>query len=184
MPGFERAVTIDRPPHQVYAILDDVRNARRWMPAIRRIEVLTPDNAVDVGYRWRETRVVWGLFRITMPVEIVRHDPPAAWGIRVEDGRFRAHATFELTPSGDGTLVALREDVEDLRGSERRAQRVARMMEKADDDLLARLKAHAESQPRALDPEPVKEVEEPKPTKARKAKGSSKKAKKPSQKAA
>lgn len=148
MPGFERKATIDRPPAQVFAVLDDVRGARAWMPAIRRIEVVTPDNAVDVGYKWRETRAVMGILRITMPVEIVQHEPSRLWGIRVDDGKVRATATFTLTAAGKGaTDVVLREDVEDLRGSPKRAARMARMMEKSDDDLLARLKAHVESRP-------------------------------------
>lgn len=145
MPGFERTITIDRPAPQVFAVLDDIQNARRWMPAIRKIQVMTPSHAVDVGYKWRETRRMMGILRITMPVEIVRHEQDKAWGIVVDDGKVRATATFELVPKGPATLVTLREDVEDLRGSPQRAARMARMMEKSDDDLLVRLKAYAES---------------------------------------
>ena len=147
MPGFERAATIDRPPRQVYAALDDIHGARQWMPAIRKVEVLTPGFAVDVGYRWRETRAVWGIFRMSAELEVVAHDAPRTWGVKFEDRRLRMTATFELAPSGTGTLITLREDVEDLQGKPKRAERTAAWMEKADGDLLLRLKAHVESQP-------------------------------------
>lgn len=147
MPGFERAATIDRPPRQVYAVLDDLHGARQWMPAIRKIEVLTPEFAVDVGYRWRETRAVWKVFRMSAELEITEHDAPRTWGLKYEDRKLRMTATFELAPSGTGTLITLREAVEDLQGKPKRAERMAAWMEKADGDLLLRLKAHVESQP-------------------------------------
>lgn len=148
MPGFERAATIDRPPAQVYAVLDDIQGARAWMPAIRKVEVLTPGFAVDVGYRWRETRRVMGIFRMSADLEVAEHEPPHRWGLKYEDKTMRAMARFRLEPSGRGTLITLREDLEDLRGNAKRAQRMAKWMEKSDDDLLLRLKAHVESQAR------------------------------------
>lgn len=147
MPGFERAATIDRPPRQVYAALDDIHGARQWIPAIRKVEVLTPEFAVDVGYRWRETRAVWGVFRASADLEIVMHDAPRTWAARYEDKRIRATSIVELVASGTGSLVTLREDVEDLQGKPRRAERMAAWLERQDDDLLLRLKAHVESQP-------------------------------------
>lgn len=177
MPGFERAATIDRPPQQVYAVLDDVRGCGRWMPAVRRIEVLTPSHAVDVGFRWRETRRVLGVFRLKMELEIVEHQPPRTWGLRYDDGKTRALATFTLERSAEGgTLITLREDVTALDGNERRVARMAKQVEKADDDALRRLKAYVETLPRLAEPDPVAEA---KPRKSPK-----KSAKKPAKKSA
>lgn len=147
MPGFERAATIDRPPAQVYAVLDDIHAARNWMPAIRKIEVLTPSDAVDVGFRWRETRKVMGIFRMSAELEIVEHDPSQLWGLMYEDKKLRARATFHLVRNESGTLITMRQEVEDLQGKTKRAERMSRWMEKSDDDLLLRLKAYVESQP-------------------------------------
>lgn len=157
MPGFERAATIDRPPSQVYAALDDIHAARNWMPAIRRIEVLTPSDAVDVGFRWRETRKVMGIFRMSAELEITEHDPPRRWGLTYEDRKLRATATFELARNESGTLITMRQDVEDLQGKAKRAHRMAAWMENADDDLLLRLKAYVESQPARVEMEVVHE---------------------------
>jgi uncharacterized protein YndB with AHSA1/START domain len=190
MPGFERAATIDRPPSQVYAALDDIHGARNWMPAIRRIEVLTPNDAVDVGFRWRETRAVWGIFRASAEMEIVVHDAPRSWGAKYEDKRIRAMSTVELVPSETGTLVTLREEVEDLQGKPRRAERMAAWIERQDDDLLLRLKAHVESQPVRAGPmelvhEPAdSEGVEPAAAKAPRKKAAKKAAKRPAKKTA
>jgi uncharacterized protein YndB with AHSA1/START domain len=189
MPGFERAATIDRPPSQVYAVLDDIHAARNWMPAIRRIEVLTPSDAVDVGFRWRETRRVMGVFRMSAELEVVEHDAPRTWGLKYEDKKMRATATFQLARNESGTLITMRQDAEDLQGKPKRAQRMAKWMEKADDDLLLRLKAYCESQPVREEPaEPIVhepadshavQAKAPKARKkaAKKAKGKAKKAK-------
>ena len=161
MPGFERAATIDRPPSQVYAVLDDIHAARHWMPAIRRIEVLTPNDAVDVGFRWRETRKVMGIFRMSAELEVVEHEPPHLWGLMYEDKKLRARATFQLVRNDSGTLITMRQEVEDLQGKPKRAERMSKWIEKSDDDLLLRLKAFVESQPvREEPPEPVHEPEE------------------------
>lgn len=159
MAGFERAATIGRPPSQVYAALDDIHGARNWMPAIRRIEVLTPNDAVDVGFRWRETRKVMGVFRASADLEVIEHDPPRVWGLKYEDKKLRATATFELARNESGTLITLRQDVEDLQGKTKRAERMAKWMEKSDGDLLLRLKAHVESQPARA--EPMELIHEP-----------------------
>ena len=151
MPGFERAATIDRPPSQVYAALDDIHAARNWMPTIRRIEVLTPNDAVDVGFRWRETRKVLGVFRVSAELEVTEHDPPRVWGLKSEDKKMHATATFELARNESGTLITMRQDVDDLQGKPKRAQRMAKWMEKADNDLLLRLKAYVELQPARVD---------------------------------
>lgn len=164
MPGFERAATIDRPASQVYAVLDDIHAARNWMPAIRRIEVLTPSDAVDIGFRWRETRKVMGIFRMSAELEVVEHEPPHVWGLRYEDKKLRATATFQLARNESGTLITMRQDVEDLQGRTRRAQRMSDWMERSDDDLLLRLKAYVESQP--VRDEPVEAIHGPEDSQA------------------
>lgn len=183
MPGFERAATIDRPPQQVYAVIDDVPGCARWMPVVRKVEPLTP-GPVGVGYRWRETRRVFGPFTAKMELEITEHQPPKSWGLEYNDGKTKAVATFLLERSGAGTLITLREDVEALDGNGKRVARMAKMIEKADDDLLRRLKAYVESLPRAAEPETFEPVgapakaagKSPKPKKARAKKAAKPKA--------
>lgn len=156
MPSFTRSATIERSPGQVFAVLDDVKGAPSWMPAIKRIDVLTPDRPVGVGYKWRETRRVLGVIPMTFTIEVVRHESPKAWAISFTDGKVRTGASFALATAGQGTQVTLEERCDDLVGKPKRAERIARMMERSDGDLLERLKRHVESsttvQPKASAP--------------------------------
>jgi uncharacterized protein YndB with AHSA1/START domain len=164
VPSFTTRATIDRSPEQVFAVLDDLEAAPRWMPSIRRIDVLTPGMAMGAGFKWRETRAIFGILRMKVVLTLVRHERPAAWGLMFNDGKVQANATFELSPSGDGgTDVVFTEEVEDLRGNPKRAERMMRMMQKQDADLLQRLKAYVES---TTEPAARAALVTPKPAKA------------------
>lgn len=145
MPSFTSSIAIDRSPEQVFAVLDDLEAAPRWMPSIRRIDVLTPGMAMGAGFKWRETRRVLGILRMKVVLTVVQHQRPDLWGLMFNDGKVQATATFELAPVGGGTGVTFTEEVEDLRGNPKRAERMLRMMERQDADLLPRLKAYVES---------------------------------------
>jgi uncharacterized protein YndB with AHSA1/START domain len=158
VPSFTSAIAIDRSPEQVFAVLDDLDAAPRWMPSIRRIDVLTPGMAMGAGFKWRETRRVFGVLRMKVVLTVVQHHRPEAWGLMFNDGKVQATATFELASVGGATGVTFTEEVEDLRGSPKRAERMLRMMQRQDADLLQRLKAYVESttEPVAR-PEPAEE---------------------------
>lgn len=145
MPSFSSRLAIDRAPQQVFAVLDDLDAAKRWMPAIRRILVLTPDQPMGVGFKWRETRRLFGIFRMSVVLAIVEQERPTTWALEFNDGKLRARATFHLEPSGHGTQATFTEEIEDLQGRAERAQTMLRRMEKQDGDLLKRLKAYVES---------------------------------------
>jgi uncharacterized protein YndB with AHSA1/START domain len=174
MPSFTRSITIRRSPEQVYAVLDDLEQASRWMPSIRRVDVLTPGMKMGVGFKWRETRRFFGVLRMKMVLVVTAHDPPHMWGLTYTDAKVQATAAFELKGTPSGTQVTFVEDVEDLQGKAKRAERMLKMMEKQDDDLLDRLKAHVEAtteEPAGLMPEPkvVEAPAAPRPVKAAQA---------------
>ncbi len=184
MPSFKLSATIRRSPEQVFAVLDDLGEAPRWMPAIRRIDVLTPGMRMGVGFKWRETRRVFGVLRMKVVLVVTSHDPPRTWGLTYNDGKVQATATFELDETASGTKVTFFEEVEDLQGKPQRAERLLKVMQKKDGDLLQRLKAHVEAtteEPAGLLPEPrvVEAAESP----SAKAGGSKAKASKPARKA-
>jgi uncharacterized protein YndB with AHSA1/START domain len=145
VPSFTRRVAIGRSPEQVFAVLDDLEAARRWMPAIRRIDVLTPGMPMGAGFKWRETRRAFGVLRLKVVLTVVQHHRPSTWGLMSNDGKVQATATFELEPAGGGTEVTLTVEAEDLRGDPRRAERTIRLMERQDAGALERLKAYVES---------------------------------------
>lgn len=157
MPSFTSSITIRRSPEQVFAVLDDLGEAPRWMPDIRRIDFLTPGMRMGVGFKWRETRRVFGILRMKVVLVVTSHDPPRTWGLTYNDGKVQATATFELDEAPGGTKVTFFEEVEDLQGKPQRAERMLAVMRKKDGDLLPRLKAHVEAtteEPAGLLPEP------------------------------
>jgi uncharacterized protein YndB with AHSA1/START domain len=144
VPSFTRSIVVRRSPEQVFAVLDDLEQAPQWMPAIRRIDILTPGMRMGAGFKWRETRRIFGVFPFKVVLTVVAHHQPETWGLMFNDGKVQATATFELAALPAGTQVTFVEEVEDLQGKPGRAERTMRRMEKQDDDLLDRLKAHVE----------------------------------------
>ena len=145
MPSFTRTGTIERAPDQVFAVLDDLSAAPRWMPAIKRIQVLTPGTPMGVGFQWRETRRILGVIPMSFTINVTQHERPRVWSIGFTDGKVQTRATFELAPAGRGTRVTLTEECQDLVGKPKRAERIGRMMEKSDGDLVERLKRYVEA---------------------------------------
>ena len=94
MPSFTRSISIRRSPEQVFAVLDDLEHASAWMPAIRRIDVLTPGMRMGVGFRWRETRRIFGILRMKIVLVVTSHDPPRTWGLTYNDGKVQSTAMF------------------------------------------------------------------------------------------
>lgn len=154
MSSFTTSIAIDRAPEQVFAVLDDLEAARRWMPSIRRIVILTPGEPMGVGFKWRETRRLFGVFRMSLVLAIVEHERPTSWGLAFDDGKTRAVATFRIERAGRGSAVTFTEEVTDQTGRPERAETMLKRMHKQDGDLLERLRAYVESttEPPALAP--------------------------------
>lgn len=164
MPLFKLARSVARTPEQVFAVLDDLQQAPTWMPRIRKVKVLTPDQPVGVGYAWEETSRILGFIPFTVRLAVAVHDPPRRWGVVYDDGKVRAEATFRLTPIAGGTHIDFTESVEDLQGKPKRAEATLRRIEKMDRDLLERLARHLEATTPA-------EAVKAKPARQRRAKG-------------
>jgi uncharacterized protein YndB with AHSA1/START domain len=155
MPMFTRSRSVARSPEQVFAVLDDRRQAPAWMPRIKSITVLTPDQPVGVGYSWRETSRLFGVLPVSVTLTVAEHDPPHRWGLVCDDGKTRARASFRLSPIDGGTHIEFNESVEDLQGRPKRAEAMLRRIERQDRDLLERLGGHLEATTRSDRPRAV-----------------------------
>jgi carbon monoxide dehydrogenase subunit G len=103
----EDSVEIARPQELVYALVRDLERAPEWQGSLEAVDV-------QAG---TETRRLGGL-RQEAAFLVVEDDPPRRLAIASEGGPANARATFELEPSGDGTLVKFTLEVE-LRGAAR-----------------------------------------------------------------
>jgi carbon monoxide dehydrogenase subunit G len=103
----EDSVEIARPQELVYALVRDLERAPEWQGSLEAVDV-------QAG---TETRRLGGL-RQEAAFLVVEDDPPRRLAVTSEGGPANARATFELEPSGDGTLVKFTLEVE-LRGAAR-----------------------------------------------------------------
>lgn len=140
MAGFQRSVTIDRPPAEVWAFLVDLRNAARWMPGHVGITRLD-DGPLRVGTRFEETRTIAGRTH-TATVEVVEHVPGKVHAASAQEKGVRGTYRYVLSDApGGGTRVRLEADVEATTFLARLAVgAVVRVMEDHDGDQLERLK--------------------------------------------
>ena len=103
----EDSVEIAKPQELVYALVRDLERAPEWQSSLEAVDL-------QAG---TETRRLGGL-RQEAAFLVVEDDPPRRLAIASEGGPANARATFELEPSGDGTLVTFTLEVE-LHGAAR-----------------------------------------------------------------
>jgi carbon monoxide dehydrogenase subunit G len=161
VPGFTRSLTIDAPPAKVFAALTDLAQAPQWMPAIQRTEWVRGDK-VGPGAEWKETRLS-GKRTLTADIKVVRCQASKALDLRVDAKPFGMDLGFDLLPSGKGTQVDYHCHGRGKGLMSLFTKAIMAQVERQDDDLLLRLKAHVEAAQRA---EPAQAAGKPKAAKA------------------
>src|SRR5690606_37390928 len=79
MPKIEVSRSVNAPPATVFEMLTDLEGAPRRIPAIQKIEMLTP-GPVGVGTRFRETRVMFGR-EASETMEFVAFEPGRSYTV-------------------------------------------------------------------------------------------------------
>lgn len=97
--------TIDASPERVFAHATNVDAWADIVPAIQKIEMLTP-GPVQVGTRFRETRIMMGR-EATEEMEFLVLDSPTQYVLGAESHGCRYRTTFSLTPVGDSTKLTM-----------------------------------------------------------------------------
>lgn len=103
MASAENRVRIPKPVDDVWAALVDVRSMHRWLPAVRRVELVDGRDG-QPGARYDATvevdrRSLGGTLRI------VDVDAPRLLHVEIAAAPLRIHSRITLTPDGDGTEV-------------------------------------------------------------------------------
>jgi len=110
----EDSVEIAKPQELVYALVRDLERAPEWQGSLESVDVHAGIEVRRLG-GWRQEATFL----------VVEDDPPRRLAIASEGGPADARATFELEPSGDGTLVTFTLQV-DLHGPARIARRIVK----------------------------------------------------------
>jgi uncharacterized membrane protein len=103
----EDSVEIEKPQEIVYALVRDLERAPEWQDSLEEVDVHAGTEVRRLGGMRQEASFL-----------ILEDDPPRRLVIASEGGPADARATFDLEPSGDGTLVKFTLEVE-LRGAAR-----------------------------------------------------------------
>lgn len=102
MESFSNEMTVNRPVHDVFTFLAAFKNVPKWNHAITET-VKTSPGPVTVGTTYRQRRHLPKVSEESFAVTGFRMDSFLA--IEGTLGPFPARVTYQLEPSGDGTVV-------------------------------------------------------------------------------
>lgn len=103
MAEFTLTRTIQSPPARVYQLATDLAALHEIIPAITRVEVVSPgpNGRFGVGTRWRETRKSMGK-EMTVELWVSACDPGRSFTVDAEVMNTHYASKFEFTTSADG----------------------------------------------------------------------------------
>jgi hypothetical protein len=108
----EKSILIDRPLEAVWEYIADGRNDPKWCKKVISVDQVTGDvPGPDASYR-----VVHRPFRLEKPKELTvtveEFNPPRRMQVREEDDDSVFDVTYELGPTGAGTRLTQRDQIE------------------------------------------------------------------------
>lgn len=99
-------IEIDAPRERVFEVFCDIPHATEMLDAIEEIEVLG-DEGFDVGFRWRETRTMFGK-KATEEMWVTKFERPVTFEVEAESHGTHYLSVYRFEPLGDRrTAVSL-----------------------------------------------------------------------------
>lgn len=143
MAGFERTGWIARPPQEVFEFITSPENAPKVVHSVKQMVPIT-DGPIQVGTRYRETRVMRGKEEHA-ELEVVAYEPARHYGVKNHTQGIDTVYRYTFQPEANGTRVNLVCDVQ-ARGARKMVlPLVASVLQKEDGDHLQRVKAVLET---------------------------------------
>lgn len=141
--------TIAAPPARVFASATDIHRWAEIVPAIERVEVLTP-GPMGVGTRFRETRKMMGR-EATEEMTVTGFDPPRSYVLGAESHGCRYRTELRFEPAGAGTRMVFDFGAEPLTFAAKVMMVLMKPMMKKAAQMCAKdldaIKAHCEARP-------------------------------------
>src|SRR3989475_7609016 len=94
---------ISATPERVFSVLSDLAVAQRWMPAIQRIDGVSP-GAFQLATAWQETRKA-GNRVMQSTLNVSTFERPSKLGLHVEAKTINGDLSFRTSPKATGTEV-------------------------------------------------------------------------------
>ena len=139
---FIRTATIAASPERVFSVLSDLGASRQWMPAIQRIDGVSP-GPFRLGTSWQETRKA-GKRMMQSTLTVSSFDPPSKLGLHVEAKVMKGDLSFRLAPGSNGTEVTYEAEMWGKGFMRLMTGTMNRMMAAEDNDILDRLRTQVE----------------------------------------
>ncbi len=98
------SVDIAAPQQAVWECITDIERAHERIPAIRRIEILSPQRH-GLGLRWRETRIMFGK-EATEVMEITQWQPPHEYVTSAQSHGSDYRCTLRVEPTAEGSTLS------------------------------------------------------------------------------
>ena len=143
MNGFRFTEHINRPPHEVFAVISNPTEATRFLDNITESRKLS-DGPIAIGSAFRETRTIGGK-QSTTDLVITAYEPDAHVGVSAEAEGITVVYHYRLSPEDGGTRLEWACDLEASGLRRMMLPMVASIMKKEDGDHLRRLKAYVEA---------------------------------------
>lgn len=140
--AFTRTAMIEASPDRVFAVLSDLGSSRQWMPAIQRIDGVSP-GPFRLGTSWQETRKA-GKRMMQSTLTVSSFEPPSKLGLHVEGSVMKGDMSFHLAPKSAGTEVTYEAEMWGKGLMRLMTGTMNRMMAAEDNDILDRLRTQVE----------------------------------------
>lgn len=138
MATFEMTEWVARPPKEVFQFVTDSANAPKVNDSVIQMEKLT-DGPVDVGTRYRETRLMDGKEQQT-ELEVVAFENGSRYSVRNETQGIETIYEYVIRSEEDGTRIDLSCHVNAKGLKKAIVPAVVNILKKEDGDHLQRLK--------------------------------------------
>jgi hypothetical protein len=105
MASIQLSKAIAADPARVFALASDLPNAPKFIPGIKRMEMLT-SGPVGKGTKFRETRIMFGK-EATETMEMIEFEPGKSYSIGCESCGVRYLTRMDFKPEGAWTRVEM-----------------------------------------------------------------------------
>jgi carbon monoxide dehydrogenase subunit G len=106
---FSNAITIERPPHDVFAFVSDLENVPKWNYAIAETRKAS-EGPVTVGTTYRQVRSLPNRSEETL--RVTEFEPDRRFAFEGGLGPFEGTLTYELEEIGGSTRLTNKADLE------------------------------------------------------------------------
>jgi len=100
------AVAIDAERAHVFEVFCDLDSAAANLDAITKIEVLAGPAQLNVGTKWRETRIMFGR-EATEEMWVTAYETNTSYVVEAESNGTRYRTEYWFSAEGKGTLVTM-----------------------------------------------------------------------------